>query len=300
MNGGMPHSRGLHQFDIETGKIVSEWKLEKDGTDITMRDIRNESKGAQMDPSVSTFLGLDDNRLCRWGWMIIGVISFIGKRGHCIFPLLRKNLIEELRNATQGELYELDEAIFHCIIKKLHVTSPYGNNLHHQENVTHGQFAFTTTLSGNYLACFWKDNSHNGGGNMSIGLDWKTRIAAKDWDSVAKKEKNEKLEGAVEAIHENFIYLKDREDEDNWHLEILFAEPPSMEYVGHAVTIENGIRDMGLTVRTTVSRDVEIVQVLWAPEVMAMDKDDINMELMDLEEMMLMEGLGTSYFWHRK
>ncbi|KAL2520948.1 Vacuolar import/degradation [Forsythia ovata] len=66
MNGGKPHSRGLHQFDIETGKIVSEWKFEKDGTDITMRDITNESKGAQMDPSGSTFLGLDDNRLCRW------------------------------------------------------------------------------------------------------------------------------------------------------------------------------------------------------------------------------------------
>ncbi|CAI9757922.1 unnamed protein product [Fraxinus pennsylvanica] len=66
MNGEKPHSRGLHQFDIETGKIVSEWKFEKDGTDITMRDITNESKGAQMDPSGSTFLGLDDNRLCRW------------------------------------------------------------------------------------------------------------------------------------------------------------------------------------------------------------------------------------------
>lgn len=61
-----PHSRGLHQFDIETGKVVSEWKFEKDGTDITMKDITNDSKGAQMDPSGSTFLGLDDNRLCRW------------------------------------------------------------------------------------------------------------------------------------------------------------------------------------------------------------------------------------------
>ncbi|KAJ8538084.1 hypothetical protein K7X08_014624 [Anisodus acutangulus] len=60
------HSRGLHQFDIETGKVVTEWKFEKDGTDISMRDITNDSKGAQMDPTGSTFLGLDDNRLCRW------------------------------------------------------------------------------------------------------------------------------------------------------------------------------------------------------------------------------------------
>ncbi|KAF5468267.1 protein CYPRO4 [Juglans microcarpa x Juglans regia] len=66
MNGGKPHSKGLHQLDIETGRIVTEWKFEKDGTDITMRDVTNESKGAQLDPSGSTFLGLDDNRLCRW------------------------------------------------------------------------------------------------------------------------------------------------------------------------------------------------------------------------------------------
>lgn len=63
---GKPHTTGVHQLDIETGKVVTQWKFEKDGTDITMRDITNDSKGAQMDPSESTFLGLDDNRLCRW------------------------------------------------------------------------------------------------------------------------------------------------------------------------------------------------------------------------------------------
>ncbi|KAJ0754675.1 putative transcription factor WD40-like family [Helianthus annuus] len=66
MTSGKPHTSGIHQFDIETGKVVTEWKFAKDGTDITMRDVTNDSKGAQMDPSGSTFLGLDDNRLCRW------------------------------------------------------------------------------------------------------------------------------------------------------------------------------------------------------------------------------------------
>ncbi|XP_047340826.1 protein CYPRO4 [Impatiens glandulifera] len=61
-----PHATGLHQLDIETGRIVTEWKFEKDGTDITMRDIINDTKGSQLDPSESTFLGLDDNRLCQW------------------------------------------------------------------------------------------------------------------------------------------------------------------------------------------------------------------------------------------
>ncbi|KAF3434883.1 hypothetical protein FNV43_RR21970 [Rhamnella rubrinervis] len=97
----------------------------------------------------------------------------------------------------------------------MQVTSPYGNNLHKRENTTHGQFAFTTLEAGNYLACFWVDGSNHGGGDVSVNLDWKTGIAAKDWESVARKEKLEgielelrKLEGSVEAIHENLLYLK--------------------------------------------------------------------------------------------
>ncbi|KAF8054815.1 hypothetical protein N665_1312s0008 [Sinapis alba] len=63
---GQPHTSGVKQLDIESGKIVTEWKFEKDGTEITMRDITNDTKGSQLDPSESTFLGLDDNRLCQW------------------------------------------------------------------------------------------------------------------------------------------------------------------------------------------------------------------------------------------
>lgn len=73
----------------------------------------------------------------------------------------------------------------------LQVTSPYGNTLHHKENVTHGHFAFTTTEAGNYLACFWLDLDNPASGDVNINIDWKTGIAAKDWDSVAKKEKIE-------------------------------------------------------------------------------------------------------------
>lgn len=98
------------------------------------------------------------------------------------------------------------------------VTSPYGNNLYHQENVTHGQFAFTTTEAGNYLACFWVDESLKATTGVSVSLDWRTGIAAKDWETVARKEKIEgvelelrKLEGAIDAIHQNLIYLKSRE-----------------------------------------------------------------------------------------
>ncbi|XP_058089580.1 transmembrane emp24 domain-containing protein p24delta3-like isoform X2 [Magnolia sinica] len=99
------------------------------------------------------------------------------------------------------------------------VTSPFGNNLHYQKNVKSGQFAFTTPVAGNYLACFWVDG-HNKGITSSVNLEWKIGISARDWLSVARREKIEgvelelrKLEGAVEAIHENLLYLKNREAE---------------------------------------------------------------------------------------
>ncbi|XP_066328617.1 transmembrane emp24 domain-containing protein p24delta3-like [Miscanthus floridulus] len=99
------------------------------------------------------------------------------------------------------------------------VTSPYENTLHHSENATVGQFAFTTAEAGNYLACFWIDSAEKGSG-VSVNLDWKIGIATKDWDAIAKKEKIEgvelelwKLEVAVQAIHQNLIYLKEREAE---------------------------------------------------------------------------------------
>ncbi|KAG5080193.1 hypothetical protein JHK86_004258 [Glycine max] len=78
------------------------------------------------------------------------------------------------------------------------VTSSYENILHHMENISIGNFVFTTRESGNYLACFWVGHSERAGGDVSMNLDWKTGIAAKDWDSVAKKEKIEGKESGRE------------------------------------------------------------------------------------------------------
>ncbi|CAA2982352.1 transmembrane emp24 domain-containing p24delta3-like [Olea europaea subsp. europaea] len=108
-----------------------------------------------------------------------------------------------------------DDRVHRNPIIAVKVQSPYGKALHRKDNVTHGEFAFTTTEAGNYVACFWIDSHNEGGGEISVNIDWKTGIAAKDWESVARKEKIEgvelelrKLEGAVEAIHENLLYLK--------------------------------------------------------------------------------------------
>ena len=38
----------LWHADIETGKVISEWKFQKDGVDIAMKDIATENKAAQV------------------------------------------------------------------------------------------------------------------------------------------------------------------------------------------------------------------------------------------------------------
>ena len=65
------------------------------------------------------------------------------------------------------------------------VTSPYGNQVYHQEKVTHGQFAFTANEVGSYVACFQVVSGHQA---TTLSIDWKNGITAKDWDAVAKKE----------------------------------------------------------------------------------------------------------------
>lgn len=99
------------------------------------------------------------------------------------------------------------------------VTSPYGNVLHTAENVESNQFGFTTSETGNYMACFWL-HAPQGNPVLNVELDWKIGVAARDWESLARKEKIEgielelmKLQGAVEAIHENLVYLRERERE---------------------------------------------------------------------------------------
>jgi hypothetical protein len=78
--------------------------------------------------------------------------------------------------------------LWDAIFSTVQVTSPYGNQLHYQENVQSGQFAFTTSESGNFMACFWLLNAPPTA-TLNVALDWKTGVAAKDWSSIAKKDK---------------------------------------------------------------------------------------------------------------
>ena len=70
----------------------------------------------------------------------------------------------------------------------MQVTSPYGQQLHWQDDVESGQFGFTTKESGQYMACFWIPHAAPGVQALAVNLEWKTGVAAKDWSSIAKKE----------------------------------------------------------------------------------------------------------------
>lgn len=148
-------------------------------------------------------------------------LSLPGSGTKCVSEEIHSNVVVLANYYVVHDAVDLhDQLPQHIPTISVRVTSPYGNNLYHKENATQGQFAFTTTESGNYLACFWLDGKSSEGSSFSVSLDWRTGIATKDWESVARKEKIEgvelelvKLEGLVEAIHENLRYLKDREAE---------------------------------------------------------------------------------------
>ncbi|XP_058070450.1 transmembrane emp24 domain-containing protein p24delta9-like isoform X2 [Magnolia sinica] len=99
------------------------------------------------------------------------------------------------------------------------VTSPYGNSIHHADHVESGNFAFTSTEVGDYMACLWAPE-HKPSVTITVDFSWKTGVAAKDWSNVAKKGQVDvmelelkKLEDTVKAIHDEMFYLRAREEE---------------------------------------------------------------------------------------
>lgn len=51
----------MFNADIETGKILNEWAFKKDGVDVEIKDISNDTRAAGLDDR-DTFLGLGGNR----------------------------------------------------------------------------------------------------------------------------------------------------------------------------------------------------------------------------------------------
>jgi p24 family protein delta-1 len=78
----------------------------------------------------------------------------------------------------------------------LRVSSPYGNNLHYSENVQSGNFAFTASEAGDYLACFWAPD-HRPPATIAFEFDWRSGVYAKGWGAVAIKKGQVDVSAAV-------------------------------------------------------------------------------------------------------
>ncbi|KAL6593757.1 hypothetical protein ACP70R_048658 [Stipagrostis hirtigluma subsp. patula] len=111
-------------------------------------------------------------------------------------------------------LDRIAKGTFHRI--SLRVTSPYGNSLHYSENVQSGNFAFTASEAGDYLACFWAPD-HRPPVTIGFEFDWRSGVSARDWGAVAKKGQVDmmelelrKLEDTIQSIHEEMFYLRER------------------------------------------------------------------------------------------
>ncbi|CAL9054515.1 unnamed protein product [Musa banksii] len=99
------------------------------------------------------------------------------------------------------------------------VMDPNGEDLRRVVGVESGEFAFVATETGKHTACFWSPHFQLEAA-VTVDFEWKTGIAAKDWTSVSKKGKIDemelelkKLEDSINSIHEEMIFLRNREEE---------------------------------------------------------------------------------------
>eukprot|EP00242_Pyramimonas_sp_CCMP2087_P006134 CAMPEP_0198197730 /NCGR_PEP_ID=MMETSP1445-20131203/1287_1 /TAXON_ID=36898 /ORGANISM="Pyramimonas sp., Strain CCMP2087" /LENGTH=189 /DNA_ID=CAMNT_0043867085 /DNA_START=184 /DNA_END=753 /DNA_ORIENTATION=+ len=83
-----------------------------------------------------------------------------------------------------------------------------------------GHFGFTTKKAGDYKICFTKSEPGGDVTTHKVRLDWKTGVAATDWDNIAKRDKVDamsmslrELEAEIKEIHEGMLYFRKREEE---------------------------------------------------------------------------------------
>ncbi|VVB03955.1 unnamed protein product [Arabis nemorensis] len=108
---------------------------------------------------------------------------------------------------------------------KIHVQvmPPQGTGMIHEaDNVESGQFSFTATETGNYLACI-SVVDHKPETTLTLDFDWRSgvhSVHSKDWSKVAKRTQVVMMEHAVKdlldtvsSIHDEMFYLREREEE---------------------------------------------------------------------------------------
>ncbi|KAG2261579.1 hypothetical protein Bca4012_013705 [Brassica carinata] len=101
----------------------------------------------------------------------------------------------------------------------VNVMSPQGTMLHEADNMESGQFSFTASETGSYLACITAVD-HKPETTLTIDFDWRSGVHSDDWSKVVKKSQVEMMESSVKSlldtivsIHEEMYYLHERGEE---------------------------------------------------------------------------------------
>jgi len=128
-----------------------------------------------------------------------------------------KCVMEEM-NANVLVLLEYESVDGTPITVKLE--DPFGVLLWNNNNDIKGQYGFTTKTKGDFKVCFTKTEISGHPTNHKVRLEWKTGVAATDWDNIASAENIEvmamtlrELEAEIQQIHEGMLYMRAREAE---------------------------------------------------------------------------------------
>jgi len=99
------------------------------------------------------------------------------------------------------------------------VEDPSGQVIYDQKNKADGRFSFNTKVGGEYKTCFMAPDISTSR-KTKISLDWKTGVAATDWDAIAKKENLDamalelmRLEETIKEVYDQMLLMKKREAE---------------------------------------------------------------------------------------
>lgn len=130
----------------------------------------------------------------------------------CIFEEVNANVIV-VGDYQAYNKDKLDQPVY----VDVRVEDPAGVVLHETRQQAKGQFAFTSKVQGEYRACFNVPDIQTAF-STKLKLDWKTGVAATDWDSIAKKEHLDelaielrKLEGSIREVYNEMLDLQQRE-----------------------------------------------------------------------------------------
>ncbi|GIL61994.1 hypothetical protein Vafri_16325 [Volvox africanus] len=132
----------------------------------------------------------------------------------CIYEEINNNVI------VVGEYKSLSKELNHpSPAVTVKVEDPHGNLLHEATEKTEGQFAFTSKMAGEYKACFSVPDIQTAY-QTKLKLDWRTGVAATDWNAIAKKEHLDaltvelrKLEDNIREVYNEMLQLQQREQE---------------------------------------------------------------------------------------